>query len=219
VGGPSPSVSATPTPDGASGDVRASGAARATPGVRARVGAALGVVLAVGYPVLVYFGLTHLRARALALVLLVGALAVAALRVRRASVRSVLGPPVAIGVLLALGAVLDDARLVLALPVLVNAVLLVTFGATLFGAAPVPMIERFARLQKEHLALEERRYCRSVTLVWCTFFVVNGAIAGGLALGAPVSWWAMWTGLLSYVAMGSLFGAEWLVRRTRFGGR
>lgn len=187
------------------------------PGARARsrVGSALGIAMAVAYPVFVYVGLTHLRARAVALVMLVGALAFAALRVRGQHVRALLGVPIAVCALLAVGALLDDARLVLALPVLVNAVLLATFGASLRGKTP--MVERFARLQKPQLSAAEVRHCRSVTIVWCVFFVANGAIAGALAIWAPLSWWALWTGALSYVAMATLFGGEWLVRRARFG--
>lgn len=182
---------------------------------RFRLGSALGIALGVAYPVLVYLGLTHLRARAVALTMLVAALGVAAWRVRRQQVRSLLVVPIAMCALLAAGAVLDDARLVLAMPVLVNAVLLAAFGASL--RAPVPMVERFARLQKPELSAAEVRYCRSVTIVWCVFFVANGAVAGALALRAPLSWWTLWTGALSYVAMGTLFAAEWLVRRARFG--
>ena len=61
------------------------------------------------------------------------------------------------------------------------------------------------------------RYCRSVTLVWCAFFVVNGAAAALLAAFAPRGWWAGYTGVVSYVLVGALFAAEYVVRKARFG--
>jgi uncharacterized membrane protein len=59
-------------------------------------------------------------------------------------------------------------------------------------------------------------YCRGVTKVWCVFFVLNGAAAGGLALWAPVSWWAAYTGGAAYALMGLVFGVEYVVRKARF---
>ena len=183
---------------------------------RSRALGVIGGVFVLGYPVLVYLGLTHLRARAVALLMLVVVLGTAAWRARRTDVRALLGVPVAVCALLAVGAVVDDGRVVLALPVLVNAVLLATFGVSLRRKA-TPMVERFARLQKPALSEAEVRYCRSVTLVWCAFFIANGAVAGVLAARAPLAWWTLWTGALSYVAMGTLFACEWVVRRARFG--
>jgi uncharacterized membrane protein len=49
--------------------------------------------------------------------------------------------------------------------------------------------------------------------MWCGFFVVNGLIATATALWASAGVWALYNGLLSYVAMGLLMGGEWLVRR------
>ncbi|RMU57582.1 hypothetical protein ALP29_200795 [Pseudomonas syringae pv. avii] len=33
-----------------------------------------------------------------------------------------------------------------------------------------------------------------------------------LTLWAPLSWWALYTGLISYGLMGLLFAAEWIAR-------
>ncbi len=55
---------------------------------------------------------------------------------------------------------------------------------------------------------------RSVRLVKRAIDVV-GAMAG-LALTAPLAWWATWNGLVAYVLMGILFAVEWTVRRRRF---
>jgi len=37
------------------------------------------------------------------------------------------------------------------------------------------------------LSAAEVRYCRSVTQVWSAFFVLNGSMAGVLALAAPLA--------------------------------
>ena len=96
-------------------------------------------------------------------------------------------------------------------PVLMNLVLLSVFAASLWR--PPSMIERFARLQ--HPELDERgvRYTRTVTKVWCGFFIFNGSIAAGIAVWGDTAQWAFYNGFLAYVLIGLLLGGEWLVRR------
>ena len=74
------------------------------------------------------------------------------------------------------------------------------------------MIERGLRLAGQDVPPEAPPYLWWVTLVWCGFFVVNGAIAAWTALAAPLSWWTVYNGLVSYGLMAVLFGAEWLAR-------
>jgi uncharacterized membrane protein len=57
------------------------------------------------------------------------------------------------------------------------------------------------------------RYTRTVTKVWCGFFVVNAAVSLATALFASERAWALYNGGIVYVAMGVLFAVEWLVRR------
>ncbi|MFY3265494.1 hypothetical protein ACOTE4_24645 [Achromobacter xylosoxidans] len=56
------------------------------------------------------------------------------------------------------------------------------------------------------------RYTRAVTRVWCGFFAINGTVAAMLAAWGPWSWWTAYNGAISYVLMGLLMGAEWLLR-------
>jgi uncharacterized membrane protein len=113
---------------------------------------------------------------------------------------------------LAAGAVWANALLPLKLyPVLVNAAMLAAFGASL--AWPPSMVERMARLSEPDLAPAGVAYTRTVTKVWCAFFVVNGSIALGTALWASHAVWSLYNGVLAYLLMGVLFGAEYLVRR------
>ncbi len=95
-------------------------------------------------------------------------------------------------------------------PVLLNAGLFALFTASL--VRPPTVIERGLRLAGQDVPPEAPPYLWWVTLVWCGFFMVNGAIAAWTALAAPLSWWTLYNGLVSYGLMAVLFGAEWLAR-------
>jgi uncharacterized membrane protein len=43
--------------------------------------------------------------------------------------------------------------------------------------------------------------------------MANGAIALGTALFAPEAVWSLYTGVVSYVLMGLMFGGEYLLRQ------
>jgi len=168
------------------------------------------------FPLAVLAGVRLLGPRATALLLL-AAIVLGALLGRRTAPR---GPPgllltSAVAVLLLVAAALDDARLMLAYPVLVNAIFLAQFAGTLVHGPP--LVERIARRQVPDLSASEVRYCRTVTGVWSVFFVLNGAIAAALAVAASRVWWALYTGVLSYVLVALLFTVEYVVRKARFG--
>lgn len=95
-------------------------------------------------------------------------------------------------------------------PVVVNAAWLLFFATSLAG---VPAIERFARLKHPDLSPSAQRYCRRVTICWCFFFLVNGAIAADSALFRSLQWWTLYNGLISYGLIGAMFAGEFLVRR------
>jgi uncharacterized membrane protein len=176
----------------------------------------LNTVLAVSYPAAVYFGLLHLSPRTLGCLLLGLLLPSLVLRMRgvpRDELWAVLKLPLALAALVAACAISGDPRFVLALPVLINVALLYGFASSL---RTVPMIERFARMQKAELSPAQLRYCRTVTLVWCVFFLVNAAVSAGLALWASVAAWTLYTGLVAYILMGSLGGTEYVIRKYRF---
>ena len=180
--------------------------------------AIVNAVAALAYPVVVWIGLTTLGTRAvsvLVLALLVPMLAIRLRKADRATFWSIVRVPVAILVLVVVGAVTEDARFVLAMPVVINVVLLATFGETL-RAGQTPMIERFARMQDPDLDPARCAHCRQFTWVWSVFFLCNGATAAALALAAPLSFWATYTGLVAYVLMGVLFTVEYVIRKARF---
>ncbi|EMC1016293.1 hypothetical protein IB212_21555 [Enterobacter sp. E12] len=96
-------------------------------------------------------------------------------------------------------------------PVVVNLVMLAVFGGSLWTA--MPLVERLARLREPNLPPEGVRYTRRVTLVWCGFFIVNGAIALYTVLHGDMHLWTLWNGMVAYILMGTLMAAEWLVRQ------
>lgn len=174
-------------------------------------------LVVIGYPAALYFGVTRLDPRSLGLVMLALLLPNLALRVAAAAPeqrRAVVKLPLAIAGLVGLGAALAEPRFFLALPVLVNLTLLANFAASLRG--PVSLVERYARLQEPELPPGGEAYCRKVTVAWCWFFAANAAACAGLAGLAPVSWWALYTGILAYILVGVGFTIEFLVRKRVF---
>lgn len=96
-------------------------------------------------------------------------------------------------------------------PVLVNAVLLLVFGVSLWRGPPV--IERLARLAEPMLPPEGVAYTRRVTQAWCLFFALNGAAATATALWLSTDGWALYNGFIAYLLIGAMFAGEWLLRR------
>jgi uncharacterized membrane protein len=173
-------------------------------------------ILVASYPLAVYFGLLHLRARSVGLLLMALLLPGLVLKfrsARREDLLVVVRLPLSVLAVVALAAVFDDPRFVLAMPVLINLVLLYSFASSLGGT---PMVERFARMQDPQLGPRQAAYCRSVTKVWCAFFVLNAATCAVLALFASVSLWALYTGLIAYLLMGVVGASEYVVRKARF---
>jgi len=168
------------------------------------------------FPLLVAGGVALVGTRGTALLLL-ATLAVARIgsRSRPSGPHPLAGLGFAGATLLALAAALDDTRFMLAYPSVVNAGLLATFALSLRRGPP--LVERLARLVTPDLLPAEVRYCRTVTVVWSAFFLLNGSVATALAWWAPRGWWAAYCGALSYLLVGALFTGEYLYRKRRFG--
>ncbi len=175
------------------------------------------VLLGIAYPILIFLSLTWLEPREVAFVVL-GLAALRLLFLRRgaavAFAKEVWIPVALVGVVALGTAIWNDPMGLLITPTLINAALLATFGTSLWAERPI--VERFARLQAKDLSDAEVRYCRRVTKVWCGFFVANGSTALYLALARDVETWALFTGLISYLLVGMLFGGEYIYRHWRF---
>ena len=170
--------------------------------------AAVAVVLAsVAYPLVVWLALGHVGPRWIACGL-------AGLALARAAVtreRFWMAAAAAVLLLAAVGAWTDGWVALKLYPVVVNLALLGAFAASLRHGPSA--IERLARLREPALPPAAIAYTRRVTQVWCGFFAANAAVSAATALWADAAGWALYNGLIAYLLMGLLMGAEWLVRR------
>lgn len=158
------------------------------------------------YPVAVYFGSQHFPAPLVALALLPIVLSRGGLNIP--GTRWV---AVAAAVLALLTFVFNSILPLKLYPALVNVVLLTLFTASL--RTPPSIIERIARLREPDLPPEGVTYTRKVTIMWCSFFIVNGLIAFITALWASDKIWFWYNGIIVYGLISLLFTGEWLVRQ------
>ena len=105
----------------------------------------------------------------------------------------------------------DNAELLFLYPVMISFGLCSVFALSLWF--PPPLIERFARLKEPDLPPAAIRYCRKVTWVWAVFLTINGVIALSTVLYGDRDIWALYNGLISYILIGLVFGAEFLIRQ------
>lgn len=172
------------------------------------------------YPLAVYWGLTHAGQTPL----LLGLLLIFSLRLLPGLLkgRVRLGPLpewLWLGRLLAciglgltlLSAMFSARHWLLYYPLAVSLCLLCLFGWSL--TRPMSLVERLARLQDPALPAAAIGYTRRVTQVWCGFFVINGALAAFTIWHGDLALWSLYNGFISYLLMGGLMGAEYLVRR------
>lgn len=172
------------------------------------------VLIAVGYPVLVYLGLKSLAPKTVAFALgtlllvrfLAGLHSGGGLRLG-----ALLLPPLA---LCAAAAYANRPEFILYLPVFTALAMLASFGFTLFRGPSA--VEAIARVRKPVMSAEEIAYCRRVTEIWVGFFVLNGAIGLGTIHWGSMEAWAFYNGFLAYVLMGLLFAVEFVYRHWRF---
>lgn len=169
----------------------------------------LGLLLAgLLYPFAVYFGMEHFAPWQFGLLLGSLWLARALLGARKPGSLWMAITAIVFCLLLAL---FDSPLLLRWYPVLISAFMLGLFGLSLkYGP---PMVERLARLREPQLPARAIVYTRQVTIAWSVFFLCNGLLAAALTLWAPLSWWMLYTGLISYGLMGLLFAIEWLIRQ------
>ncbi len=180
---------------------------------------AMGILQAVfilAYPFIVYLAYRRFETRTAGGVLL-GLVALSlALQIRGPAgdlwqlVREHLGLVLLIGL-----AILTGERFVLQLlPMAVSLFLLGTFGWSL-RAGP-PLVERFARLVDPDLPDFCVPYCRKVTIFWCVFLAANALCAGLFAWLGSFEAWALYTGFVAYLLLGTAFAGEFILRKLWF---
>jgi uncharacterized membrane protein len=185
-------------------------------------------VAGLSYPVLVWVGLVYWSPRGVAAVLVVFIGVRTLVAWRRASTVNaatgvptvasqglrLLAPALLVAAVLLFSAVTDDPTGMQLVPVLISAALLASFGVSLLR--PPTVVEVIARLQVGELSPAEMRYCRSVTWMWCAFFVFNGVVSATIVAIGTLEAWTLYCGLLSYLLIGLLFVGERIYRAWRF---
>ncbi|MBS9782793.1 MAG: DNA gyrase subunit B [Arcobacter sp.] len=94
-------------------------------------------------------------------------------------------------------------------PVLINGFFLFVFSNSLKST---PIITRFVLAKEKRLSLFAKKYTRNLTKIWCLFFVINATISFVLIFPEDKSYWAYYTGFLSYILIGLFFMVEFIVR-------
>lgn len=165
-------------------------------------------VFGLAYPPLVFF----LRGTVDASMFVVVALAGLGLRFASTGVEAAYWRPALLLSAFAVGglALLDPTLASRAYPVVVSLAAAGVFAVTL--RRPPSLVERLAIGSGQIWSPSLRTYCRNVTAIWALWLTLNAAIAAGLAIADNDRAWLLWTGAISYLVSGLLFGIEWLVR-------
>jgi uncharacterized membrane protein len=183
---------------------------------RQKFSEALQGIFFLAYPLIVYYAYTRLETRALAILLFALYAISIAIRFRgsAAEIWLVLRQHIGLAVLIAIALVTGNSTVLLFMPVIISLYLLWTFSASLRSG--MPMIERFARIVEDDLPDFTIPYCRKVTIIWCAFLAGNALCVLILALAAPLEWWALYSGLISYLLIGTIFLGEFLIHKIWF---
>ncbi len=118
--------------------------------------------------------------------------------------------------LLILGVLFYQDLIAKIIPVFIQLNLMNFFGKTLKEGKGPSLIERFAGLDFPDIPPVVSQYCRYLTMMWTAFFAFNIVACIGLALFAPTSWWAIYTGVMIFVLSGILMMGEYIWRHFYF---
>lgn len=95
-------------------------------------------------------------------------------------------------------------------PVMANFTAFMVFFISIFSEETV--IQKFAKML-EGGTLDDftRIYTRRLTYVWCVFCFLNLCVSI-VTVFMPEKWWALYNGFISYLALGTMFAVEYIVR-------
>lgn len=165
------------------------------------------VIVTIAYPFIIYFGLIHFDSTSV-IVFVIALLIIRGVTEKQQNARKVIFTA-AFGVLVAAYFWGNQQGLKL-YPVLVNASMLLLFASSLYAKQSI--IERIARLKEPNLPESGIRYTRTVTIVWCVFFALNGVAALLTTFWTSDKVWLFYNGFLAYVMIGLMIVGEWAVR-------
>ena len=113
-------------------------------------------------------------------------------------------------ILCTLSVFIKEYNLFMYYPLIVNLLLLAVFFTSLFQDKTI--IERFALMTEKNLPDYAVTYTRRVTIVWCIFFLLNGAIAFITIASGDIQVWTLYNGLIAYILIGITAAVEYIVR-------
>ena len=94
-------------------------------------------------------------------------------------------------------------------PVIVNFFIFCAFFSSLFCKETI--IQKIAKKMDGELTDFSRNYTRKLTYVWCVFMFINLSISIATVF-MPAKIWELYNACISYVALGIMFGVEYIVR-------
>lgn len=171
-------------------------------------------ILIACYPFIVYFGLNYFSIRyiaaSIAFIFLLRFILLKTTSSRFS--KSFLASVALIGMGVSLIGAISNQELIIRLyPFIMSFCLFCFFSYSVLY--PPTIVEKFARLTTQDLSERFIEYINKVTIVWCIFFTVNGAIALWTALFASIKLWTFYNGFLSYILMGVIFITEFIIRQ------
>ena len=100
-------------------------------------------------------------------------------------------------------------------PIAISLALMGLFGATLRRGRE-PLVTRFCRLERGDVTRELYVYTRRLTWLWTVFFGMMALEALWLARYASLEIWSLFTNILNYLIIATLFVVEYLYRTLRY---
>ncbi len=94
-------------------------------------------------------------------------------------------------------------------PVIVNSFIFCVFFSSVFCEETI--IQKIAKQMDGELTDFSRNYTRKLTYVWCIFLFVNLSISFATVFMSPKVW-ELYNACISYIALGVMFGVEYIVR-------
>lgn len=95
-------------------------------------------------------------------------------------------------------------------PVIVNSFIFCVFFSSLFCKETI--IQKIARkMEGKELSDFTKKYTKILTYVWCVFLFVNLMISIATVFMSDKIW-ALYNACISYIALGVMFGVEYIVR-------
>lgn len=191
-----------------------------------RFGKFILIIVSLAYPLVVLIGIIYFQASARVLSLALLVVAVLNILANRQNSRSTRREIIQfwifaslLGLVIVFAWITDNPDFVKVYPVLLTSFFLVTFLFSLISGPSV--IFKIASLRDKALLTSKdrpaiERYCRTVTTIWCVFFVLNISISLWTVVAADSAVWAIYNGIVSYVLMGILLSVEFVYRKLVF---